>query len=577
MTENKLVIELVDTGGVSGQPPTPPDSSTPSAPAPEPGGDNSAADRSSPSAVKFDELLKATQDMAASLEPVAKMMPSFLRVQSGPDGPGLEATRRPGFHVDPSEDGGLSFTPTPAPFDPDEDQYGATQGPQRPQAGVPIARRQSAAELSEIQMNKATAEYAQKVSKKLLSYDEALAELAKLVKSRGLALTELLRSRGMATTQTATDHYQGQFRDAVKQAGLPVPANWTEPLKPSDLRPVAMPKPDREIPIAQKSQGQLEKEEAERRSKLTLAAVATQNIVQGGPGQKAAGAVQLAGSGLLGPQAAALAGGPVGTAVQIAGLVVDMVDAGIRKAGETVRSGIRTAGEMGSSVAKNDGMGAFTKGIDGAAGALGKIPIVGTAAAEGLKVFTTAINTARETINAFAERGRELRGYNPAIAQAAAIADVKKIQMDIAEANRFSAQYVKMIEAQSRIDAAWRRATDPIRARIMEFLANKLAPWLERMGERVERIMNTADLMGAIADNFDKLLNLDFDGFKGAIDKRLKDIVDEVKKRDQPQEAGMKAVESWYTRLDQMQFAPAPAEPGDRNLKLPIFAAFGED
>jgi hypothetical protein len=86
---------------------------------------------------------------------------------------------------------------------------------------------------------------------------------------------------------------------------------------------------------------------------------------------------------------------------------------------------------------RNDGIGAFTKTVDTAANAMEKIPIVGTAAGQALKVFTTTLNTVNEVVGAFAGRGRELRMYDPAIAQAAANADVKNLKLDMQEAARF--------------------------------------------------------------------------------------------------------------------------------------------
>lgn len=346
-------------------------------------------------------------------------------------------------------------------------------------------------------------------------------------------------------------------------------------VKPSDLRPVLGPKKERPIGevIETKEEREARQKDAERRqNNLLLSGIGAQNALGGGGiGQKAAGGVQLAGAGLFGKGAQQFATGTGGAAVQLAGVVLDLVDGAIKSVGQNARAGIRAAGDVSTSVARNDGMGAFTKGVDGAADALGKIPLVGTAASEALKTFTTVLNTAREVVSAFAERGRELRAYSGPIAQAAAVADVKKLQLDMAEANRFSAQYVKLIESESRINAAWRRATDPIRMRIMEFLADKVAPWLERMGEKVERLSNTADMIGVIVDNMDKLATFDFNGVAEAMKKKMKDIEDELKKRDQPTEAGMQAVVSWYTALDKLQLPAAGPNPNaDRQLKLPV-------
>jgi hypothetical protein len=100
-------------------------------------------------------------------------------------------------------------------------------------------RRSRATEIAE-----AVTFYAKKVQDRLLSYDEAMAELLKQVRSRGLALTELLRSQGAigVGSTAAAPLRKGRSRDAVRAGGGAVPANQA-PYR----RPVAMPKPDRPV------------------------------------------------------------------------------------------------------------------------------------------------------------------------------------------------------------------------------------------------------------------------------------------------------------------------------------------
>lgn len=575
-TANKLTIELVDTGTKGGQPPNVPGSSSGTSQPPSPAAASEPVSRGHDD-TKLDELLSA---MAAAMETVRPVAGPIEKLGTWVDPATGFRTSETDFAPEPIDPAsGLPIRARQSKEDFEEEWFGATQGPQRSAAGVPVAKSMTAAEVSEIQMTKATAEYARKVKDKLLAYDEAIAELTKLVKSRGLGLTELLRGRGLPTTQTAADYYQGQFRDAIKAAGMPVPAAWTEPLKSSDLRPVAMPKPFRPVGEVVSTPESREAEAAalaERKSNLVLSGIATQNVLSGRPGQTAAGAVQFAGTGALGPQAKAFAEGVGGAAVQLAGILVDLADNTIRSGGAAIRGGMQTAGDMAKDVARTDGLSAFIRGVDGAADALERIPLAGTALGEAFKATTTALRVANDTIAAFADRGRELRMYDAGIAQAAALVEVKKIQMDIAEANRFSAQYVKMIEAEARVHAAWRRATDPIRARIMEFLANYLAPWLERVGGRVEQLMQTADMVGVLLDNVDKLANFDFRGVADALDRKMKDIADELKKRKLPGEAGAQAVDSWMAAVMKLELSPVPApEVRDRELKLPLFLEMG--
>lgn len=56
----------------------------------------------------------------------------------------------------------------------------------------------------------------------------------------------------------------------------------------------------------------------------------------------------------------------------------------------------------------------------------------------------------------------------------------------------------------------------------------------------------------------------------------MKDIDDELKKRNQPVEAGMQAVESWYAALDKLELPAAKPNAGaDRQLKLPVLMNMG--
>lgn len=563
---NKLTIELVDTGGESGRPPTSPGSSTDRA------GEREPAVAPSSVVPKIDELVAATKELVSKIEPAAD--PQIQKIVSEGLKPEKEASAefarkylaqeaRKSQSAAPSDD-----LPVIQPTAKEEPQRAASAGP----------TTYGKADVAVIEMNLLAADYAKRVAAKLLTYDEALGELSKAVKARGVGLTEALRGANtIGLDKTAVDHYRDTMRDGVRDAGLPVPAN-----EPESRRPVAMPKPNRPVGRVVQTKEDREAEEKAtegRRSNLLLAGIGAQNALSGGGvGQKAAGAVQLAGAGLFGKAAAGAAGGPVGAAVQLAGVITDLVDGAVRSAGQTARAGIRTAGDVGTAVARNDGQAAFTKAVDGAADVLGKIPIAGTVAAEALKTFTAALTVGREVLGAFADRGRELRNYSGPIAAAAAQADVKKLLLDIGEANRFSAQYVRLIEAESKVNAAWRRASDPIRVRIMEFLANNVGPWLERVAGRVEKIVTIGEnMMEMWTDPINRAMLFSGQG-KELLEKVLKKQQEQLdlQKKNLNNDGPIQQVESWYTALDRLQLPVAMAAPGgDRQLKLPVLMNMG--
>jgi hypothetical protein len=72
--------------------------------------------------------------------------------------------------------------------------------------------------------SKATIAYVKKVQNNLLTYDEAIGELTRQIKARGLGLTETLRARDViGTNKTAADHYARRLR-ANRRTDCPVDA-----------------------------------------------------------------------------------------------------------------------------------------------------------------------------------------------------------------------------------------------------------------------------------------------------------------------------------------------------------------
>jgi hypothetical protein len=228
-------------------------------------------------------------------------------------------------------------------------------------------------------------------------------------------------------------------------------------------------------------------------------------------------------------------------------------------------------GEVSTAVVAGDGQKAFTTSVNSVADKLESFGIAGTMAAEGLRTFTAAVDVSREAVQAFANRGRELAAYNPAIAQARAEADVKLLLLDMKEATKFSAQYVKMIESEVRLNEAWRRSFEPVKARLMDFLANRIVPFMERVAKHVEAGVTKLDLMLTVMENLPKLLTGNFGGFQQAIVDRANELAGGI--NDDPGlKAGMAALEDWWIKAKQLQPAGHVRGPmqADPKLKLPI-------
>ena len=129
-------------------------------------------------------------------------------------------------------------------------------------------------------------------------------------------------------------------------------------------------------------------------------------------------------------------------------------------------------GQVGAGLAKNDLMPAFSGAIDAAAGGLRMLGPVGMAAAAGLQAGAFAVKAFIQTVNAFVERGRELARFDARLAMASGLADVKRLQADIREAQKLGDGMSRLIEAQADAEVAIRELVLPIKQFIVESLAD---------------------------------------------------------------------------------------------------------
>jgi len=215
----------------------------------------------------------------------------------------------------------------------------------------------------------------------------------------------------------------------------------------------------------------------EQRDKMMQAGQAVQQLAGAKTaGGKASGLTNLASSGVLGEEAAALAGGPVGAAVMAVSAIQDAVEGIIKEQGAAQREAIQKAGNIGGAVIGNDYGAAANEVSEGVAGALEKAGIAGTILAEQLRTATAAANTFGQVVDAAARRGKELSGFSSSIAAAEAMADVRKLRRDIEEAQRNEGSYSRIIDSQSRIEDTTRAVFDPIKDAFLESLADVLEP-----------------------------------------------------------------------------------------------------
>lgn len=177
-----------------------------------------------------------------------------------------------------------------------------------------------------------------------------------------------------------------------------------------------------------------------------------------GVGGKAAGLAQVAATGVLGAEAAALATGPVGAAVVAGGIIYDQVSELIKKPFEQARAAIDGFAQAGKNVANND-LGALAEqGSEAFAGFVEKAGLAGVVLAEQVRTYTAAVRAAQAVVDSFVQRGRQLAAFDGRLASAGAQADVARLQADIREARVTGDQVAKLTRAQSQIEQTNREA-----------------------------------------------------------------------------------------------------------------------
>jgi hypothetical protein len=293
-----------------------------------------------------------------------------------------------------------------------------------------------------------------KLAKNLLTVQEAHQRIDRLVASRKEDVTDYLREKGMI--RVGDDPAKKLKQDAVDSV------KDSMPQVEKKSRPVAMPKSyesdlaEREKKSAEyrKDLDEQEKEQAKKKAEADSAtrernekfgrqvsAVDTglRAGLQGGATAKVGAGVQVAASGLLGGQAAAIAAGPVGIA------------------------------------------------------AIG--------AASAVDTFADAARRAKQFLDDYAERGERIRGFNADIAAASAVAQVAKLQADIREANKYGKDFAAAIDAKTKSEIAFREAIQPleqIASKIMVQVVNKLIPLIEYAGDLAEDSNNYLELISRI-------------------------------------------------------------------------------
>ena len=168
------------------------------------------------------------------------------------------------------------------------------------------------------------------------------------------------------------------------------------------------------------------------------------------------------GGGGGGLEGIASVAGPVAIAGAVSKAVADMY--------KGVADFTRKVGDVGVSIAKNDGIGAITQVMDGFGEIAGKVPIVGDALQAQIDAYTQFLRTFDQLTAAFAERGEQLNKFSGPIAAASAQAEVTRLLADIREAQNLGNEYAAVISERTEMQVEFQKALEPIKRVIMQDL-----------------------------------------------------------------------------------------------------------
>lgn len=213
----------------------------------------------------------------------------------------------------------------------------------------------------------------------------------------------------------------------------------------------------------------------------------------------------------------------------------------------------KVAGGKGAEVAVSGINAAAT----GAAVALSAIPGAGLPAAMAIKAFGSTVTTATAVMDAFATRGKELKGYSGQIATASAQQDVARLMSDIRESRRLGDGYANVIKSQTQFEETLKAGLIPIKEWILGVLP-------KYMGWILDAIIKGLEIMEAIYKEFDS------DGsVLGRMAEDMKRARAALEKSDVDAD---KLIDRWLgPELPSMNL-PAP-DAVDSALGVPLFAA----
>lgn len=221
---------------------------------------------------------------------------------------------------------------------------------------------------------------------------------------------------------------------------------------------------------------------SDQRGRVLTAGFGAQAIMSsnGSAGGAASGAVQMAGSGLFGARAAALAGGPVGAAAMIAGIALDMKSQHNERTAERIEWAGRATGAAANSVFRGDAFGGARDFIasarDQGIKAVEGIPFVGKYLASEIKVALAPLNAGAAFLEAAyggaQARAAELAPFSGQITAAQARSDVRQTMFDMKEAGLLGDKYSELTDLTSEFKTTMNELFLPVKDVVLTVLVD---------------------------------------------------------------------------------------------------------
>ncbi len=171
-------------------------------------------------------------------------------------------------------------------------------------------------------------------------------------------------------------------------------------------------------------------------------------------------------------------------------------------------AGATGAGIGLAAAARNDGGPGFAQGVGAAAAGLSRLGPQGMAAAAAMTTLGASVMATKQTMDAFATRGRELTGFSGQIAGAAAVADMRRYRSDMREAERLGPQLARIIENQQKAEDTFRELTVPIKGWLLDRLNVLIEGIIKGIADLIDGLNDVAANIPVIGGRITSLTNM---------------------------------------------------------------------